>query len=110
MPVETFAQPGRPCEPRVAIGAAGLLTADFPIDPGLAGVGRFGLASTRGTGLEASVHGIVPISAGWGLNAELGLGSMAVAQERDAAGTYARKVEGFSGPCRSVFDSVVRRA
>ena len=95
MPVETSAQIRRSCEPRVAIGAAlGLLTHDIEVDPALAGVGRFGLATTRGTGLEASVNSTVPISAEWSLTAEFGTGAMAAVQERDASGTYVWKKTG----------------
>jgi hypothetical protein len=95
MPVETSAQSARACEPRVAIGAAaGLLTVDIPIDPVLAGLGRFGLASATGTGLEGAVQTTVPIAADWNLKAELGAGAMAVAQERDATGNYVRRKTG----------------
>jgi hypothetical protein len=85
MPALTDAQPS--CDVRGAIGgAAGWLILDTPVDPTLAGVGRNGLASTTGTGLEGSVHAIVPISGGWGFTTEAGIGSMAVVLERDDAG------------------------
>ena len=85
MPALTHAQP--PCDVRGAIGGAvGWLILDTPVDPVLAGVGRNGLASTTGTGLEGSVHAVVPISGGWGFTSEAGIGSMAVALERDNAG------------------------
>ena len=85
VPALTDAQPA--CDVRGALGgAAGWLILDTPVDPALAGVGRNGLASTAGTGLEGSVHAIVPISGGWGFTTEAGIGSMAVALERDDAG------------------------
>jgi hypothetical protein len=85
VPALTHAQPQ--CDVRGAVGGAvGWLILDTPVDPTLAGVGRNGLASTTGTGLEGSVHAIVPISAGWGFTTEAGFGSMAVALERDDSG------------------------
>jgi hypothetical protein len=86
LPAGAHAQ-GSPCAPRAAVGAAlGFLTLDTPVDPMLAGVGRNGLASTTGTGLEGSVHAIVPISDEWAVTAEAGRGRMAVVLDRDADG------------------------
>jgi hypothetical protein len=75
------------CDPPAAIGGAlSFLILDTPVDPVPAGGGRFGLASTTGTGLEGSVHAMFPISPEWGVNVEAGTGRMAVVLERDASG------------------------
>jgi hypothetical protein len=85
LPVHASAQ----CEPRGAFGGAvGLLTLDFPVDPVAAGLGRNGLATTTGNGIEGAAHAVVPVAPAWSLTAEFGVGSMATEQERDAAGEY----------------------
>jgi len=97
VPVAASAETLGACAPRRAIGAAlGFLTADVPMDPELAGVGRFGLATTTGTGLEAAVNHTFPIANEWSITTEAGAGGMAVAQERDADGTYEFKKTGDS--------------
>jgi hypothetical protein len=85
LPASGFAQ----CEPRGAVGgSAGLLTLDFPVDPVAAGIGRNGLATTTGNGLEVSAHAVIPLAPEWRIAAEIGGGRMAVQQERDDAGDY----------------------
>ena len=92
VPFDAAAQSYGRCALRPAVGAAlGFLTVDFPVDPVLADAGRFGLATTTGTGLEAAVNNAIPISREWSVTAEFGAGSMGVAQERDGSGTYGFK-------------------
>jgi hypothetical protein len=86
LPVDTRAQ-STPCEPLVLVGAAaGLLNVDIPVDPELAGGGRFGLAEAAGLGLESSVHVAFPVAANWSVLTEFGTGRLDVLVERDAAG------------------------
>jgi hypothetical protein len=88
LPADVYAQRGRPCEPRVAVGVAlSRLPIDAAVDPVLAEGGQNALAATAGFGPEVSVHTLVPISVNWNLTAEFGAGTVGVEVERDASGT-----------------------
>jgi hypothetical protein len=94
LPVHTNAQ-STPCEPLVLVGAAAaLLNVDIPVDPELAGGGRFGLAEATGLGLEGSVHMAFPIAANWSVLTEFGTGTLDVLLERDASGNTVNRKTG----------------
>jgi hypothetical protein len=85
LPLEADAQP-TDCA-RIAVGAAGaLLRESIPVDPELAGGGRFGLATARRVGFEGSVHASFPLVRNWVVLTEFGAGSRDVRLERDASG------------------------
>ena len=108
LPIETYAQ-RTPCEPRVLLGAAaGFLRGDIPVDPELAGGGRFGLAKITGVSPEGSIHASVPFASNWSVMSEFAMGSMDVLLERDATETYVQQKTGDDLTLRRLDVGVVR--
>ncbi len=108
IPLDTYAQ-RTPCEPRVLLGAAaGFLRGDIPVDPELAGGGRFGLAKITGVSPEGSIHASLPFASNWSVMTEFAIGSMDVLLDRDATGTYVQRKTGDDLTLRRLNVGVVR--
>jgi hypothetical protein len=91
LPAKSYARVNAPCQPRVTIGAAlGLLPANIPVDPVLAGGHLNVLAESTGTALEGSIHALFPITDVWRLTTEFGGSTMDVVVTRNASGDYQR--------------------